>query len=84
MKEHIAPEVGDVWEHKNGVKFHIIRETTTCFNPWGEDTLYPAFEVIEEDGELNFLDEFGFTNDKYKYLGKSKVKLEELFDVAED
>ena len=74
------PEVGDVWEYKNGVKFYIIRETTTCFNPWG--VKYPAFEVIEEDGELNFLDEFGFISDEFKYLGKSKVSIKELFDVS--
>lgn len=65
------PEVGDVWQYKNGMKFYILKETTSNSMPFGEDIKYSAFEVIEEDGELNLHDEIPFINGTFEYLGKS-------------
>lgn len=73
------PEVGDVWQYKNGMKFYILKETTSNSMPFGEDIKYPAFEVIEEDGELNLHNELPFINGTFKYISKSKVKIKDLF-----
>lgn len=73
------PEVGDVWQYKNGMKFYILKETTSNGMPFGEDIKYSAFEVIEEDEGLNLHDELPFINGTFKYLGKSKANINDLF-----
>ena len=66
------PEVGDVWlvSHYGANKKVYICNT--------KDYIHPLYVV--EDGETGFM----FECEKIKYLGKSKVSIEELFDVAED
>lgn len=77
------PEVGDVWEYKNGVKFVIIRQ----LEPHPIDVLEGKNEyryvVIEDCEEFNLLYEWAFYGGCYKYLGKSKVSIKELFDVRD-
>lgn len=84
MMSKDKPEAGDVWQYKNGMKFYILRETTSNSMPFGEDIKYPAFEVIEEDGELNLHDELPFYNGIFTYLGKSKANIDDLFEVQDD
>ena len=68
MNEKHSPEVGDVWISPKGIKIYI---TQVC----------PRFYVVNEKGiaTTRFWSDF---NKKYTYLGKSKVSIEELFDVA--
>lgn len=73
------PEVGDVWVFDNGLKFRILKETLSNAMPFEEDIKYPAYEVLEESLEHNFFDELPFINGTFKYLGKSKTKIEDLF-----
>lgn len=78
------PEIGDVWQYKNGMKFYILKEITSNSMPFGEDIKYSAFEVIEEDGELNSHDELQFINGTFKYLGKSKANINDLFKTENE
>ena len=79
-----TPEVGDVWKYKNGMKFFIFRETTSNSMPFGEDIKYPAYEVIEEDRELNLHDELTFYNGNFSYIGKSKANINDLFKTENE
>ena len=73
------PEVGDVWAFDNGSKFIILKETLSNAMPYEENFKYPAYEVLEESLERNFFDELPFINRTFKYIGKSKVNIEDLF-----
>lgn len=77
------PEVGDVWAFDNGSKFIILKETLSNAMPYEENFEYPAYEVLEESLERNYFDELPFINGTFKYLGKSKVKIEDLFKIDE-
>ena len=74
-----TPEVGDVWAFNNGLKFRILKETSSNAMPFGEDVKYPAYEVLEESLEHNFFDELPFINGTFKYLGHSKTNIDDLF-----
>lgn len=52
------PEIGDIWAFDNGLKFRILKETLSNAMPFGEDIQYPAYEVLEESLESNFLMNF--------------------------
>ena len=74
------PEVGDVWENNNTKKtIYVLGIYKTS---WGEYVCWCSYwekelELINENvGKKLFLQ-------NYAYLGKSKVKLEELFDVKD-
>ena len=84
MKDHITPEVGDIWAFDNGLKFRILKETSSNAMPFKEDVKYPAYEVLEESLEHNFFDELPFINGTFKYLGHSKVKIDDLFKTEDD
>lgn len=76
MNEKHLPEVGDVWLFDN-VKWHIIEHREYCTSVYGITDIKNGLSKIEGISEI-LLMEYG------KYLGKSKVSIEELFDVAED
>ena len=62
------PEVGDVWVNKTGrLKIYITKVDT-----WGIIGISSSGAVVSKN-----MYHWG----KYTYLGKSKVKIEELFDV---
>jgi hypothetical protein len=80
-KEEI--EVGDVWQYKNGIKMVVIRkETSTDIFREGSKEI-TSFVVIEDDGEPNIHEDIVFFTN-FTYLGKSKAKLEDLFNVEEE
>ena len=72
------PEVGDVWEvsgeigggYCKTIKIVVIN-TVNFIHPY----------CLSEDIEPFFMSE---GEADYKYLGKSKISIKELFDVAED
>lgn len=78
------PEVGDVWAFDNGLKFRILKETLSNAMPYEEDVKYPAYEVLEESLEYNFFDELPFINGTFKYLGKSKANINDLFKTENE
>lgn len=70
------PEVGDVWLFDN-VKWNIIEQREYC------TSVYGITDIKNEPSKIvviskNLLIEHG------TYLGKSKLNLKELFDVAEN
>ena len=84
------PEVGDVWQHKGHKSLlHIIEVGSNFITFLGcADDVYPhktykryyvnSFSDLDNDPRYTY-----FTED-YEFKCKSKVKIEELFDVAED
>ena len=68
------PEVGDVWVNKKGTKYYI-------FNVF-EDKLVRGFSVDTGRMQSFCLLSEDFIQ-MYKYLGKSKVRIKELFDVKD-
>ena len=78
MNEKHSPEVGDVWKDPYGEEAHIL---------WvGYVVVYVRKYWItnyEYHYSIDRLDLNKFLK-KYAYVGKSKVNIEELFDVAED
>ena len=70
MKEHITPEVGDVWISPKGIKIYI---TQVC----------PRFYVVTEKGiaTTRFWSDF---NKNYTYLGKSKENFNDLFKTKNE
>lgn len=70
------PEVGDVWKSKESGTVFILTRKDDYFKDW--------FYSMTSDGRTRkiIIDNrfFGLS----EYLGKSKVSIEELFDVAED
>ena len=84
------PEVGDVWIHKNGnYPIHIIDVGSNYIDFVG----YTVDEYTKTNHRQYYTNIFfSLNNDErytrfteiHKYLGKSKVSIEELFDVAED
>ena len=70
MKEHITPEVGDIWISPKGIKIYI---TQVC----------PRFYVVTEKGiaTTRFWADF---NKNYTYLGKSKVNINDLFKTENE
>ncbi len=73
------PEIGDVWEDcetKMYVSAVAKTENLDCF--------YALY--LNGNGEIigNWIQSSLLTFPSMKYLGKSKVNLEELFDVKED
>ena len=66
------PEVGDVWEFESENDKFLVYVTNT------KDYVHP--HCITSKGETVFFWEHAFN---CKYIGKSKVKLEELFDVRD-
>jgi hypothetical protein len=68
----LKPEIGDVWISNRGDETKIF-----ITNSVGRISCISQYGVID----YKFVSDFG-TN--YKYLGKSKVKAKDMFDVAED
>lgn len=73
-------EVGDIWQYKNGVKMVVVREKTSTDIFREGSKKITSFVVIEDDGEPNIHEDIVFFTN-FTYVGKSKAKLEELFDV---
>lgn len=75
MNEKHSPEVGDVFVDIYHQKCFIL----------GKSEIPNTFDmlVLEDKSVSKYIGCVFWDND-YQYLGKSKVKLEELFDVAED
>ena len=67
----LIPEVGDVWMRPSGVKYHITEIGSLFIGIMSESLMGYAFPTQH-------------FNTEFIYLGKSKVSIKELFDVAED
>ena len=90
MNEKHSPEVGDVWIHKKGgYPIHITDVGSNYIDFVG----YTVDEYTKTKHRQYYTNSFcSLNNDErytrfteiHKYLGKSKVNLKELFDVAED
>ena len=73
MTEKHLPEVGDVWEYQ-GKLYHISSVTDGIVKVWcksSDDIMRKHNWVLS-----------GFIT-VFKYLGKSKVSIKELFDVRD-
>ena len=67
------PEAGDIFENKDKTRVRIVfvdKYEVRFYCAWGN------YLSKESDGVSSFLE-------NYKYLGKSKVNIEELFDVKD-
>lgn len=73
------PEVGDVWQPKNNEYSRVI---VTYYN----DEFDVLLIAIRYAGILQKIKKYHkkWFVKNYTYLGKSKVSIKELFDVAED
>lgn len=75
------PEVGDVWVDEKGRKLFLFQVTDNYLHFMRRKNKYPD--------NTNIVVVFTFTRrcflevDRFDYLGKSKVNLEELFDVED-
>lgn len=74
MKEHITPEVGDVWQsnRRNAQKIYITHVLGRVY-------------CITEQGvaSIRFFSDFG-KKGTYRYLGKSKTKIDDLFKTENE
>ena len=66
MKEHITPEVGDVWQNKTG----RLRVYITKVDVWGIIGISSSGAAVSKN--MYYLE-------KYTYLGKSKANIADLF-----
>lgn len=69
------PEVGDVWREKDLKIEHLFLEIE-------KGGVYVLTRYSDNTKDVGYIDREDYKN--LKYLGKSKVNLQELFDVAED
>lgn len=68
------PEVGDVWENEVDLKFHIFGKIGSYFS---------ALIFNKRRNSINITcQRFDFC--QYKYLGKSKANITDLFEVKDD
>ncbi len=65
------PEVGDVWVRPSGIKYHITEIGSFFIGVMSESLMGYAFP------KQHF-------NTEFTYLGKSKVSIKGLFDVADN
>lgn len=72
MSEKITPEVGDVWEVSD---YGVSRKAYICNT---KDYKHPL--CVLDNGDTTFIWEIR----KIKYLGKSKVKIEDLFKTENE
>ena len=75
------PEVGDVFENEK------LDEKIYIYKLWKDDKKGRFVKCLIKETYGLFLEAFLLKDinfENMKYLGKSKVNLEELFDVAED
>ena len=73
-KEHIEPQVGDVWRYKDGANVYLLRvdeETVESFTILGGSIFSATFK------KKDFLE-------NHIYLDKSKVNIEQLFEVCDE
>lgn len=76
------PEVGDVWTDQDGRKLFLFQATDKYLHFMRRKNKYPD--------NTNRVVVFTFTRrcflevSRFDYLGKSKVSIKELFNVAED
>ena len=76
MSKEKTPEVGDVWVNtENKAKFVILD-----YNPTSKDFI--GFN--QQTKNIRLFDALDNMPKQFKYLGKSKASIKELFDVAED
>lgn len=69
------PEVGDVWEYMDGTNVLVVNvyaKEIDCLYTWKDKLMY--FDSFNKKDFVRLA----------KYLGKSIINLEALFDVAED
>ena len=73
------PEVKDIWRRKKDGRLIRITSISYAFG------VEPVYAYCWNNGYLEYSHVLHerLVNE-YKYLGKSKVSIEELFDVAED
>ena len=84
MKEHITPEVGDIFERIYKTKFSNRRRITSIYKCCDGDCLIhlaylDKYNSIQE--EVIFLSAM---NKHYKYLGKSKANIDDLFKTENE
>ena len=69
----LEPEVGDVWsKEESNIKFIILD-----FNPTSND--FVAYST--ETKNIRLIDAKSPMSNQLKYLGKSKARIEDLFEV---
>lgn len=67
----LEPEVGDVWEHKSiNEKVYIVNRDSGTIDFMNNDPV----PTLEWESECEFVLQ-------YKYLGKSKASIKDLFEV---
>lgn len=74
-KEHITPEVGDVWQstRKSRQKIYIT------------NTLGRVYCITEQGvASIRFYSDFSDKYGTYKYLGKSKANIDDLFKTENE
>lgn len=73
-----TPEVGDVWEDEYGYKVVIVKTFINYSEGISENF---AYRIIYNRGcaKKDYKD-----IDGYDYLGKSKVNIQQLFEVQDD
>lgn len=68
-------EVGDLVQSEDGCLIHIYEDL-------GEGLYNIA--VMADENDFWTSEEFEYDSDFYKYIGKAKAKMKDLFNVAED
>lgn len=71
MNKKITPEVGDVWQNKTG----RLRVYITKVDVWGIIGISSSGAVVSKNM---------YHLEKYTYLGKSKVRIEDLFKTENE
>lgn len=78
MKEHITPEVGDVWEDRQGWKVLIVERRFSLIRAISENFI---IRIIDYRG-------IGIPNAEnigdFTYLGKSKASIDDLFKTENE
>ena len=75
MKEHITPEIGDVFQSNEDkdVRLHITGKNNVGFEA-----------VVSDRKEIWDIDSWYFDEKYYTYLGKSKANINDLFKTENE
>ena len=78
MKEHLKPEVGDVWVNKYDENKYYVYAVFY----YDDELEFGSVEMINE--YLDVRKEGSFYMQDFTYLGKSTAKIEQLFEVEDE
>lgn len=81
MKEHITPEVGDVWAfNSDNTKFVIINVLE-----WNQTDVETVYQILYLMKGWYFCEHMKMENFRYcTYLGKSKANIDDLFKTENE